>query len=105
MAECDDLSKLPLPKGWPKAVERALVSVSSILKAAFDIELGRRADCLARDARAQAEHKRLRMDCATDREVLQLLRARFGRMNPRKRPQYTKPQRLRILELKARKTI
>ena len=101
MAESEDLDLLPLPKGWPKLAKRALVLVNSMLKAAFDIELGRRLDCASRHAREHAEHERLRLDSHSHREVLKLLGARFGRLDPKRRPQYTRVERLRILELKA----
>ena len=45
MAKSDDIARLPLPKCWPKFVRRALVLACSMLKAAFDIEVGRRLDC------------------------------------------------------------
>ena len=53
-------------------------------------------------AREHAEHERLRLDSASDGEVPRLLHSRFGRLDPRKRTQYTKVERLKILELKAR---
>ena len=101
MAKSDDIEKLPLPKSWPKLARRALVLVNSMLKVSFDIELGRRLDCAVHHAREHAEHERLRLDSDSDREVLRLVRARFGRMDPRKRTHYTKAERFRILELKA----
>ena len=101
MAKSDDLDRLPLPKGWPKLVRQALVLVDSMLKVSFDIEPGRRLDCASHHAREHAEHERLRLDSDSDREVLSLVRARFGRLDPRKRTHYTKAERLRILELKA----
>ena len=101
MAKSDDLDRLPLPKSWPKLAKRALVLVNSMLKVSFDIELGRRLDCASRHAREHAEHDRLLLDSDSDREVLRLISARFGRLDPKKRPRYTKAERLRILELKA----
>ena len=101
MAEPDDLDRLPLPKSWPRLAKRSLVLVNSMLKVSFDIELGRRLDCATYHAREHAEHERLRLDGDSDREVLRLVRARFGRLDPRKRTRYTKAERLRILELRA----
>jgi hypothetical protein len=95
------MDRLPLPKSWPKLARRAIVLVNSMLKAAFDIELGRRLDCASRHAREHAEIERLRLDGDSEREVLRLLCARFGRMAPRKRTRFTRAERLRILELKA----
>lgn len=72
-----------------------------MLKVSFDIELGRRLDCAWHHAREHAVHQRLRLDHSTEHEMLRLVRARFERLDPKKRPHYTKPERLRILELKA----
>ena len=99
MAESDDLEGF-LPKCWPKFVRRALVLACSMLKAAFDIEVGRRLDCSLHHTREHAAHERLRLDSDSDREVLRLVSARLGRLDARKRPHYTKRERLRILELK-----
>jgi hypothetical protein len=83
MQDLDDPHTLPLPKRWPRLVRRTLVLVNSMLKASFDIELGRRLDCATYHAREHAEHERLRLDGDSDREVLRLVRARFGRLDPR----------------------
>ena len=101
MAKSDDLDWLPLPKNWPRPAERALVLVNSMLKVSFDIELGRRLDCAVHHAREHAAHERLRLDSDSDREVLRLVHARLGRMDPKKRTHYTRAERFRILELKA----
>ena len=102
MAESGDIEKLPLPKSWPKLAKRALVLVNSMLKVSFDIELGRRLDCASHHAREHAEHERLRLDSDSDLEAFRLVHARFGRMDPKKRTHYTRAERFRILELKAR---
>ncbi len=102
MLDCDDPDRLPLPKSWPKLAKRALVFVNSMLKVSFDIELGRRLDCASHHAREHAEHERLRLDSDSDCEALRLVHARFGRMDPKKRTHYTRAERFRILELKAR---
>jgi transposase-like protein len=73
----------------------------SLLKAAFDTELGRRLDSASRHAREHAEHERLRLDSDSDRRALRLISSRFWRLDPKKRPHYTKAERLRIVELKA----
>jgi len=101
MTRRDRTNGLPLPSGWPELARQALLLVNSMLKAAFDIELGRRLDCASRHAREHAEIERLRLDRHSDREVLRLLRARFSRLDPQRRTQYTRAERLRILELKA----
>ena len=101
MAKSADPDRLPLPKSWPDLAKRALVLVNSLLKVSFDIELGRRLDCASHHAREHAEHERLRLDSDSDREVLRLVSARLGRLDPKKRPHYTKAGRFRILELKA----
>jgi hypothetical protein len=102
MAKSDGIGKLPLPKGWPRLAKHALVLVNSLLKAALDIEVGRRLDCAQHHAREHAEHQHLRLDCDAEREQRELLHARFARLDPKNRTQYAKVERLRILELKAR---
>jgi len=94
MTESDGLDRPPLPKSRPELAERALVLVNSMLKVSFDIELGRRLDCASHHAREHAEHERLRLDSDSDREVLRLLRARFGRLDPRKRTHYSRAERI-----------
>jgi transposase InsO family protein len=101
MNESDDLATLSLPKDWPKLVKRALILVCSMLKAAFDIEVGQRLDCTLHHSREHAAHQRLRLDHSTDHEMLRLIHARFARLDSNKRTHYTRPERLRILELKA----
>ncbi len=101
MAKSADPDRLPLPKSWPNLAKRALVLVNSLLKVSFDIELGRRLDCASHHAREHAEHELLRLDSDSDREVLRLVSARLGRLDPKKRPHYTKAERFRILELRA----
>ncbi len=91
MAESAYPDRLPLPKSWPDLVKRTLVLVNSLLKVSFDIELGRRLDCASHHAREHAEHERLRLDSDSDREVLRLISARLGRLDPKKRPHYTMP--------------
>lgn len=51
--------------------------------------------------RQQAESERLRGELASRHEELALLRSRFARLDPRKRPHYTPAERMRILLLKA----
>jgi putative transposase len=101
MAKSDDIARLPLPRGWPKQAKRVLVLVNSLLKVSFDIELGRRLDRASHHAREHAKHERLRLDSDSDRELLRLVSARLGRLDPNRRPHYTKSERFRILELKA----
>ena len=60
MAYTNEVVSLPLPKGWPTFIKHALVLVNSLLKASFDIEIGRRFDCACHDAREHAVHERLR---------------------------------------------
>jgi len=96
MAESEDLDGLPLPKCWPKFVRRALVLACSMLKAAFDIEVGRRLDCNLHHTREHAAHQRLRLDYSTECEVLRLIRSRFQRLAPRKRPHYPETLGFRV---------
>jgi hypothetical protein len=56
MAKSADPDRLPLPKSWPNLAKRALVLINSLLKASFDIELGRWLDCASHHAREHAEH-------------------------------------------------
>jgi len=74
----------------------------SMLRAAFDIEVGRRLDGSVPASRDAAELARLRAENDILREELRLLRSRFGRLKGPNRPRYTGPERLEILELKAR---
>jgi len=101
MAKSDDIARMPLPKGWPRLAKRVLVLVNSLLKVSFDIELGCRLDCASHHAREHAENERLRLHSDSNREELRLISARLGRLDPNRRPHYTKSERFRILELKA----
>lgn len=95
------VASLPLPGNWPEFVNRVLVYVCSLLKVALDTELGRRMDSAIYPAREQAEIDRLTQELQTEREVNRLLTSRYARMRPSKRAHYRKPERLRILELRA----
>jgi len=91
----------PLPRNWPRFVNRALVYVCSLLKVALDSELGRRMDSPLYPTREGAEIDRLTQELHTEREVNRLLTARYARMRPCARAHYRKPERLHILELRA----
>jgi len=91
-----------LPRGWPRRVKAAVLMVMSMLRAAFDVEVARRLDGSVPAARDAAELARLRAENDTLKDELRVLRARFGRLKGPNRPRYSGPERLEILELKAR---
>ena len=101
MARRDGLDSMPLPNSWPKLARRAVLNAVSMASAAFVVHLERWANRLSPRARGLAGIECRDADIARLRERLRLIAARLGKVPPRRRPHYSPPDRLAILELRA----
>jgi transposase InsO family protein len=93
---------IPLPRGWPRFVKRALLAAVGLERLALlDVRSGFEN---SPDPRAgqSSEVDRLRELLALRDEEIRILRARLEHVPPRKRPLYPAAERLAILELRSK---
>ncbi len=92
------VESLPLPKDWSATVRNAVLNVIGIVRIAM--LAGREALIQQGDVKEARIHQ-LESDLAMTREELRLIGARMKRIAPHRRPQYTRVERMAILELRA----
>ena len=98
-----DVENLPLPRNWPTVAKSAILHAVSLASTAFKIAIGMQLDSPMPIARDEAQKQRDRTRMALTREELQLVHGRLSRVPSRKRPHYTNTERMRILELQAKR--
>jgi transposase InsO family protein len=91
----------PLPRGWPKHVESALLHAIAIARTAVVSARARAACSRRRQLRLEAELERVHNEIALLREESNIKDARWSRVPYRCRPRYDPIQRMRILAVKA----
>jgi transposase InsO family protein len=92
---------ISLSKNWPKQVKSALIHTISLTTTAFMAAYGRISQKRDSATRLLAELDIARREIALLKEEIRIKDARFKRLSPRRRPNYTSIQRLQILRLKA----
>jgi transposase InsO family protein len=92
---------LPLPSGWSKIVNSAVLHALSIAATALTAAWGRAAQSPGAKRRERAEADRLRTEIALLTEELAIKDARWSRVPARRRTHYQPIQRLRVLKLRA----
>ena len=106
----EDLLTRALPKSWPTLTKAGVVHAMALARVLFTFVVGKavedsgplealRTD--SPDGHSAADQARLEVQNALLREQLALVHARLGRMPSGKRPNYTRPERLRALALMA----
>lgn len=93
-----DADSLPLPRDWSATVRNAVLNIICIVRIAM--LAGREALVQKGDVLYARVHQ-LESELAMTREELRLVGARMQRLPPQRRPQYTKVERMAILELRA----
>ena len=92
---------IPLPRGWPKVVNAAVLHALSLVATGLTAAWGRAAGSRSSRTKDRAEIDRLRAELALLNEELEIKDARWARLDPRRRPHYGPIQRMRILKLRA----
>jgi putative transposase len=87
------MASTPLPRGWTKHIQSALLHAISLATMALTVARGR-----STENRVQLE--RTINEIALLKEELEIKDARWSRLSSRRRPRYTPIQRMRILQLK-----
>ena len=86
-----------LPKNWPSMTKAAVVHTAALARTVFTLVVG---DAGGHESECP-RCAQLEVEVAVLREECELLRSRFGRMSPEKRPHFTRVERLRALKLVA----
>ena len=92
---------LPLPRGWPKVVNAAVLHALSLAAAALTTAWGKAAVGRSSRLRERAEADRIGTERSLLEEELEIKDARWARVPSRRRPHYDAFQRMRILKLRA----
>jgi transposase InsO family protein len=95
------VASLPLPRGWPKVVNRGVLHAITVAAMALTHAWSRAASSRSRRQRARSETDHLRTEIALLTEELELKDTRWARIPARRRPYYGPVHRMRILELRA----
>ncbi len=91
---------LPLPRGWTKIVNSAVLHTLSLAATALTAAWSSAATSRSSRHRERAERERLRVEIAELTEDLEIKDARWPRAPARRRPYYGPVQRMRILQLR-----
>ena len=92
---------LPLPRGWTKTVNSAVLHALSLAATALTAAWSSAATSRSSRHGEHAELDRLRGEIAQLTEELEIKDARWARVPARRRPYYGPVQRMRILQLRA----
>ena len=92
---------LPLPRGWTKVVNAAVLHALSLAAAALTAAWGKAAVGRSSRLRERAEADRIGTERSLLEEELEIKDARWSRVPSRRRPHYDAFQRMRILKLRA----
>ena len=95
------LPDIPVPSGWAKNVESAVLHVISLAHYAIAVARGWAANSINARVRLTAENDRLKQEALLLREDLRIKDARLAKIDQRRRPYYPPTERMAILELKA----
>jgi len=92
---------LPLPKNWKQSIKSAVIHTLSLAFKSITLTLSQLSENDHLPIRIAAELKRLKMENAQLKEMMAIKDARMNRLDPKHRPYYSPPERMRILELKS----
>ena len=93
--------EIPLPDSWSETVKRSmqytlLLARFNIIRMRGEVDYDYR-----REVRQKAELDKVKNELALDKDLIRILRSRFERVPPKKRPYYTPVERMMILNHKA----
>ncbi len=93
--------RVSLPKGWPRSATTAVLHIVSLAQFALAYSRGWAANSPNARIRLRAQLDRAKQENALLREQLRINHARMASIPPNRRPHYSPPERLAILELKS----
>lgn len=93
--------RVSLPKGWPRSATTAVLHIISLAQFALAYSRGWAANCPNARIRLRARLDRAQQENALLREQMRIKDTRMALISPQRRPHYSPPERLAILELKA----
>ena len=88
MSKSQQTPKIPLPKGWKKPVQSAVLHVLSLAQYAAVYTRGWAADSTNARVRLKAELDRANQELLLLREEIRIKDARLARIDPHRRPHY-----------------
>lgn len=91
-----NVTRLPLPSGWPRHVTRAVLFVAALARVAMTASRAWCADSPLARVRLRARCDALEADNAQLREELRIKDARMAAIDPRRRPHYPPPSAWRF---------
>lgn len=94
-------AKIPIPKGWNKRVQSAILQAISLGRHCFVSIVARMANSPNAVDRIVAENEHLKHEVESLRVELRLKDARMARLPSQRRPHYSSTERLSILQLRA----
>ena len=95
------MPKLPIPSGWNKRVQSAILQAISLARRCFVSIVAPMANSPKASERFVAENEHLKLEVESLREELTLKDARMARLPSQRRPHYSAIERLSILQLRA----
>ncbi len=95
------MTKLPIPSGWNKRVQSAILQAISLSRHCFVTIVARMANSPKASERLVAENEHLKFEVESQREELRLKDVRMARVPSQRRPHYSPTERLSILQLRA----
>ncbi|MCP5071300.1 MAG: transposase, partial [bacterium] len=101
MSSGDFRKAIPLPKGWPKHVQTAILHVIALARLAIVHSRSRVANSRITRVRLLGQLEQAENEISLLKEEMRMKDARMGRLDPRRRPHYRPVDRMAILELKA----
>jgi transcriptional regulator with XRE-family HTH domain len=95
------ISKIPLPRGWPRRVRSAVIHTISLARTSVTHSRSWAANHFNDRIRLKTENERLRNEILLLREETWIKDARMEQIPAHRRPHYPPVERLAILELRA----
>jgi transcriptional regulator with XRE-family HTH domain len=92
---------IPLPKGWPRRVQSAVIQVISLAHFSLVTTRSWAANSWNARVRLKRDNQRLRQELSLLREEARIKDTRMARIPAQRRPHYSPIERLAILELRA----
>lgn len=89
---------LPLPKNWKQSIKSAVIHTLSLAFKSITLTLSQLSENDHLPVRMAAQLKRLKMENAQLKKMMEIKDARMIRLDPKRRPYYSPTERMRILE-------
>ena len=96
--------ELLLPKAWKQSIKSAVIYTLSLAFKTITLALGHLSDSDHLPVRMAAKLKRLEMENAQLKEMMEIKDARMIRLDPKRRPYYSPTERMRIVACRSTRT-